>query len=134
MKRVMMAMIVLTACSERAPQPVTTERRDEPTEPIATRRGGREVRVRCALECEGARDELGRQHRACIDDPTSTPHHVSDRAAMIALGCCSEVEGIYAEACGVESIEACVSRWSAECASGRLQSPEKLQPRGGAAE
>ncbi|UJR79355.1 hypothetical protein [Sandaracinus amylolyticus] len=127
MKHLMIA-IVLSACTERAPEDPTPPRVEERSEPIAIRRGGREVRVRCALTCEGARDELGRQQRACVGDPTSTPHHVSDRAAMIALGCCSEAEGAYAEACGMEGLEACASRWSAECASGRLQ------PRGDGAE
>ena len=69
---------------------------------------------------ERARAELDAQQRACVVDPTSTPHLVSARGAMISLGCCTEAESAYREACGVEALESCVSRWSAECASGRL--------------
>lgn len=114
--------LALAACTSRpdAPAPVVTRRDDEPSEPISIRRGTRELRLRCALTCDAARAELARQQRACASDPTSTPHAVSDAPPMIALGCCTEAEGAYREACGVEGLESCVSRWSAECASGRL--------------
>lgn len=120
-----LAALALIACTS-GPAPETRRadppRRDEPAlaDPIALRRGSRELLVRCALSCDGATSELSRQQRACALDPTSTPHALADTRAMIALGCCTEAEGAYREACGVEGLESCVSRWSAECASGRL--------------
>lgn len=117
--------LAISACTcDAAPEPLPHDppRRDEPAlaEPISIRRGARELLVRCALSCEGARGELERQRASCASDPTSTPHQVSDAPAIVALGCCTEAEAAYREACGVEGIESCVSRWSAECASGTL--------------
>lgn len=110
------------ACTSAPSREADPPRRDEPAlaEPVSIRRGGRELLVRCALSCDGARAELTRQQRACVSDPSSTPHAITDAPAMIALGCCTEAEGAYRDACGIEGLEPCVSRWSAECASGRL--------------
>lgn len=118
-------ILVFSACTCGAPPvapPSSPPRTDEPAlaEPISIRRGARELRVRCALACDSVRAELALHQRACASDPASTPHHVSDEPAMIALGCCTESESAYRDACGIEGLESCVSRWSAECASGRL--------------
>lgn len=88
-------------------------------DPIRIRVGAREVQVQCAFGCEDARREMSAQQRQCVSDPMSTPRHVSDHAAWIALGCCTEAARIYRQACGVETLEACASRWIAECESGR---------------
>lgn len=88
-------------------------------DPIRIRVGAREVQVQCAFGCEDARREMSAQQRQCVNDPMSTPRHVTDHASWIALGCCTEAARIYREACGLETLEACASRWIAECESGR---------------
>ena len=40
---------------------------------------------------------------------------------MIQLGCCTEAQGAYAEACGDEgSLGACLDRWARHCERGDL--------------
>ncbi|MDQ3035143.1 MAG: hypothetical protein M3Y87_22240 [Myxococcota bacterium] len=109
-------------CSDEPPVPASAERTTglATPEPIVVRAGGRDVRVRCALSCDDARAELARLRDDCVADPTSTPHHVVARGPLVALGCCTESEHVYARACGVETIAGCAARWLAECDSGRL--------------
>lgn len=96
-------------------------------ENVRVRRGQREVEVRCELACGPAQVELSRLQRGCVRDPSSNVHHVSERPAMIHLGCCAEAEGVFTEACGAEaSMEGCVSRWAALCQQGTLL--ESLEP------
>lgn len=86
------------------------------SEAIAVRLGEREVRVHCALACEPARAELERLRKACTRDPLATPRRILVQGSPLTeLGCCTESEHAYREACGVEALSACVSRWSAEC-------------------
>jgi hypothetical protein len=106
-----------SADTASAPRPTRDLATDEP---ITVRAGGREVRVRCALACDGARAELTRQRDQCVADPTSTPHHVVAAVPLVALGCCTEAEHVYRQACGLEALEPCASRWLAECESGTL--------------
>jgi hypothetical protein len=90
-------------------------------DPIVVEVGARRVPVRCATGCDGARAELGALRERCIDDPTSTPHHVvAAGASLVALGCCTDAMTAYRQACGIEALEACSSRWIAECESGRI--------------
>ena len=120
------ALTCLGACSsgespEAEPARPAPPRGPASAEPISVRMGGRQVPVRCALGCEDATRELTRLAQGCELDPLSTPHHVSDRPALIHLACCEEAMSAYRQGCGVEAIEACVSRWSAGCSSGARQ-------------
>jgi len=115
-----LALALLGACADdrhEAPAP-----RDDRalSEPISVRMGTRDVRVRCALSCERARDQLTLLRDRCVADPTSTPHHLDPSEALIALGCCTEAATAYERACGDEVTTSCRSRWSAECDSGRI--------------
>ena len=90
-------------------------------EAISIRMGGREVRVRCEVECADLIDELSRLHASCMHDPMSTPHHVVDHGPLLSLGCCTETRAAYERACGLEGpAESCESGWGARCESGRL--------------
>lgn len=118
----------LPACDRRE--------RDEPhadqnvlatsTEPATVRRGQRTVRVRCERRCGPAQVELSRLQRECVRDPSSTVHHITERAAMIQLGCCTEAASVYTEACERDSAApepataACVTRWTRHCEQGEL--------------
>lgn len=114
---------LLAGCGrERADAPAPRDPRAL-SEPIAVRMGTRDVRVRCALTCERARGQLTRLRDGCVADPTSTPHHLDPSRALIALGCCTEAATAYQRACDDGASGACVSRWSAECESGRIPSP-----------
>ncbi|GAB4214131.1 MAG: hypothetical protein OHK0013_38610 [Sandaracinaceae bacterium] len=96
-------------------------------EPVRLQRGRRVVEVHCELACGPAQVELSRLQRGCVRDPSSNVHHVSERPAMIHLGCCAEAEGLFTEACGAEgTMSACVSRWAALCQHGTLL--ESLEP------
>jgi hypothetical protein len=96
-------------------------------EPVRLRRGHRLVEVHCELACGPAQLELSRLQRGCVRDPASNVHHVSERPAMVHLGCCAEAEGLFTEACGAEAaMGACVSRWAALCQQGTLL--ESLAP------
>jgi len=84
-------------------------------------RGQRWVEVRCELSCGPAQVELSRLQRDCVRDPSSNVHHVSERPAMIELGCCAEAWSVFIEGCGGEgSMGACVERWSRFCERGTL--------------
>lgn len=90
-------------------------------EPITVRRGQRTVDVRCERSCGPAQVELSRLQRSCVRDPSSNVHHVSERPAMIALGCCTEARSVVAEACGDEgSMGGCLDRWARHCERGEL--------------
>lgn len=127
MRALAIAAVALTACTAAPEQaaPVGEARapRDDRAlgEPISMRMGGRQVSVRCALACEPARDQLGRLRDRCVADPMSTPHHIETAPARIALACCAEAAAAYEEACGEPSLAGCVSRWSAECESRRIE-------------
>lgn len=82
--------------------------------------GTREVHVRCALTCERAGGQLALLRDRCVSDPTSTPHHLDTSAPLIALGCCTEATTAYQQACDDQALTSCLSRWSAECESGRI--------------
>ena len=90
-------------------------------EPVSVQRGMRVLEVRCERSCGPAQVELSRLQRSCVRDPTSTVHHLTEREAMIQLGCCSEARGAVAEACGDEgSMGACLDRWERHCERGEL--------------
>lgn len=116
-----LALACAQGCSSgeaREEEPRPAPRGPASAEPVSVRMGGRHVPVRCALSCEDASRELTRLSQGCELDPLSTPHHVSDRPALIHLACCEEAMSAYRQGCGVEAIEACVSRWGARCSSG----------------
>jgi len=125
----LIAAVVLAACTAppEGGTPAGPERapRDdrELGDPIVVRMGGRELRVRCALACDRAREQLTGLRDGCVSDPTSTPHHLDTAPAMIALACCTEAAAAYERACGDAALAACVSRWSAECDAGRVPRP-----------
>ena len=123
-----LAVAILGSCSdERETEPGPGERtaREQAalSEPITVRMGTRDVQVRCASGCEGARAQLTELRDGCVADPTSTPHHLDPAPALIALGCCTEAAAAYQRACEDATTGPCVSRWSAECDSGRIPSP-----------
>lgn len=119
---------MLAGCEgEREMAPTSSDRapRDQAalSEPITVRMGTRDVRVRCAFGCERAREQLTELRDGCVADPISTPHHLDPSRALIALGCCTEAATAYQRACDDATTGPCVSRWSAECDSGRIPSP-----------
>ena len=90
-------------------------------EPLTVRRGQRTIDVRCERSCGPAQVELSRLQRSCVRDPSSNVHHVTERPAMIELGCCSEARSVVAEACGDEgSMAGCLDRWVRHCERGEL--------------
>jgi hypothetical protein len=110
-------------CQHREREEPHADQREGPasTEPIAVQRGMRALAVRCERSCGPAQVELSRLQRSCVRDPTSTVHHLSEREAMIQLGCCSEARGAVVEACGEEgSMAACFDRWERHCERGEL--------------
>jgi hypothetical protein len=116
--------LVLSAWGCRAPAegPHRASRAAEPVREaeVVAQVGGREVSVRCVLDCEGLTRELGRLRARCIEDPMSTPHQVHAQEGLVAFGCCSAARHAYDEACGLEAQAPCASRWTAGCESGRL--------------
>ncbi len=114
------AVLALGCTCDRpaAPTPPSTLVGAASADPVAVRMGGRTVRVRCAVGCDAASAELTRLAFDCELDPLSTPHHVGESRALVRLGCCAESESAYRQACGEEGVEACVSRWAAECHHG----------------
>lgn len=116
-------LVLTVACGmdpDSPPPRDRTARGPATAEPIVVRAGARDVPMRCALACDEARTELTRLRDACVTDPTSTPHAVVAQGSLVALGCCTESEHVYAQACGTESIAPCTARWLAECESGTL--------------
>jgi hypothetical protein len=112
---------------EAPPEPVDRAAGRATDEPVRLQRGQRLVDVHCELACGPAQVELSRLQRGCVRDPSSNVHHVSERPAMVHLGCCAEAEGLFTEACGAEgAMGACVSRWAALCQQGTLL--ESLEP------
>lgn len=116
---------LLFGCTREAP--VAPLASDQPSPAFATseslrvQRGMRDMDVHCALECGNAQVELSRLQRDCVRDPQSTVHHVTDRAPMIALGCCTEAASVFSEACGDEGLlGACIRRWASHCERGEL--------------
>jgi hypothetical protein len=107
-------LVSIAAGCGRAPEETRAPRRAEPSAPISVHAGAREVLVRCAEACDRARDELAALYRGCVADPTSSPHLVAT-GAFVGVGCCEEARTSYGDACGVEGLEACASRWLAEC-------------------
>lgn len=113
-------ILATIGCSGHAdiPDAGATARSGPRTEPIATRMGGREVRVHCGVECPEITGELSSLHEDCIADPLSTPHHVSTQSELVSLGCCTVARTAYEQACGIEGAISCVSAWGAHCDSG----------------
>ena len=112
---------ILFGCSREEPAIVLPEPAFATVEPVRIQRGMRAVDVHCALECGNAQVELSRLQRDCVRDPQSTVHHVTERAPMIALGCCTEAASVFTEACGDEStLGACIRRWSSHCERGEM--------------
>ena len=123
-----LAMAILGGCGdereiELGPAAPTPREQAALSEPITVRMGTRDVQVRCASGCEGARAQLTELRDGCVADPTSTPHHLDPAPALIALGCCTEAATAYQRACEDATTGPCASRWSAECDSGRIPSP-----------
>ncbi len=120
---VLLSLASLVACEhrERPGAPVDQEPRAASPEPVSIRRGQRLLEVRCERSCGPAQVELSRLQRGCVSDPTSNVHHVSERPAMIQLGCCAESQSVFAEACGDEgTLGACLDRWARHCERGEL--------------
>ena len=121
----------MSACEHREIEPAHADQvpGTQTPEPVAVRRGQRVVSVRCERACGPAQVELSRMQRDCVRDPSSNVHHVSERPAMIELGCCAEAQSVFAEACGEEgSMGGCLARWSRFCERGTLL--ELDEPRG----
>lgn len=123
-----LAVAILGGCGDEretglVPAEPTPREQAALSEPITVRMGTRAVPVRCALGCDAARAQLTGLRDGCLADPTSTPHHLDPAPALIALGCCTEAASAYRRACEDATTGPCVSRWSAECDSGRIPSP-----------
>jgi hypothetical protein len=115
---------------EAAPAPPGQAPGRATAESVRVQRGQRMIEVRCELACGAAQVELSRLQRGCVRDPSSNVHHISERPAMIHLGCCAEAEGVFTEACGAEgTMRGCVSRWASLCQGGTLL--ESLEPPSG---
>jgi hypothetical protein len=116
--------LALSAWGCRAPAegPRRASRAAEPVREaeVVAQVGGRDVSVRCALDCGGLTQELGRLRARCIEDPMSTPHQVHAQEGLVAFGCCSAARHAYDAACGLEAQAPCASRWTAACESGRV--------------
>ena len=112
---------LLLGCTRTEPAAALPEPAFATAESLRIQRGMRAIDVLCALECGNAQVELSRLQRDCVRDPQSTVHHVTDRAPMIAIGCCTEAASVFTEACGDEStLGACIRRWSSHCERGEL--------------
>lgn len=114
--------VALTSCGPDAP----ARREPAPTvgpadnEPIVVDVHGRAAEVHCEVACEPLESELGRLFDRCRADPLRVPHLVGVGGAPLAvIGCCTETEAAYREACGFDGpLSACGSAWAARCASG----------------